>query len=68
MRESVLRRKISHIIMLLAKELDIDEERALRLFYSTKTYEQLSDSGTGIQLMSDAYILENVLNEIRGLQ
>lgn len=39
MRDSVLWRKKSHIIMMLADRLEIDEERALNIFYSTKTYQ-----------------------------
>ena len=66
MRDSVLWRKKSHIIIMLAEKLGIDEERALNIFYSTETYKQLSDPDSGIQLMSDEYILENVLNEIIG--
>lgn len=64
MRDSVLWRKKSHIIMMLADKLGIDEEQALNTFYSTKTYIQLSDPKYGLQLMSDEYILENILNEI----
>ena len=64
MRDSVLWRKGSSIVIMLADRLDIDEERALDIFYSTKTYKLLSDSNSGIQLMSDEYILEDVLNEI----
>ncbi len=64
MRDSVLWRKVSSIVIMLADRLDIDEERALDIFYSTKTYKLLSDSNSGIQLMSDEYILEDVLNEI----
>ena len=64
MRDSVLWRKKSHIIMMLADRLEIDEERALNIFYSTKTYQLLSNPDSGIQLMSDEYILENILNEI----
>lgn len=48
----------------LADRLGIDEERALDIFYSTKTYKLLSDPQSGIRLMSDEYILEDVLNEI----
>lgn len=65
MRNSVLWRKQSHIIIMLAEELQIDVERALDLFYSTKTYLQLSDPKYGLQLMSDRYIVENVLEELR---
>ena len=64
MRDSVLWRKQSHIIMMLAEALHIDAERALDLFYSTETYHQLSDPKYGLQLMSDQYILDNVLGEI----
>ena len=65
MRDSVLWRKESHIIMMLADVLHIDAERALDLFYSTRTYRQLSDPKYGLQLMSDPYIVENTLNELR---
>ena len=41
MRDSVLWRKTARIIMELASVLAISEERALDLFYSTKTYRQL---------------------------
>ena len=65
MRDSVLWRKISHVIMLLADTLQIDAERAIDLFYTTKTYHQLTDPSSGRQLMSDQYILENVLDELK---
>ena len=65
MRDSVLWRKTARIIMELASVLAISEERALDLFYSTETYRQLSDSKYGLQLMSDGYIVENVLSELR---
>ena len=66
MRDTVLWRKHSRIIMKLADALQIDVERALDLFYSTKTYQQLSDSKYGLQLMSDDYILEELMDELRG--
>ena len=64
MRDSVLWRKVSNIVIMLADRLESDEDRALDMFYSTKTYKLLSDPKSGIQLMSDNYILEDVLNEI----
>ena len=67
MRDTVLWRKQSRIIMLLAEKLQIDAERALALFYSTKVYEQLSEPKYGLQLMSDGYILEEVIDELRGI-
>lgn len=65
MRDTVLWRKQSHIIMMLAEALQIDAERALDLFYSTKTYRQLSDPRYGLQLMSDLYLLDNIMMEIQ---
>ena len=66
MRDIVLWRKQARIIFALATELSISEECALDLFYSTETYRQLSDPKYGLQLMSDGYIVENVLSELRG--
>ena len=65
MRDNVLWRKQSRIIMLLAETLHISAERALDLFYSTEVYQQLTNSNSGLQLMSDQYILEDLINELR---
>ena len=65
MRDTVLWRKQSHVIMLLAETLHIDAERALNLFYSTETYRQLADPKYGLQLMSDKYLVENILAELQ---
>ena len=64
MRDAVLWRKQSHLTMMLTEALDIDAEQALDLFYSTKTYKQLTDPSSGLQLMSDLYLLEDILNEL----
>ncbi len=66
MRDTVLWRKQSHIILLLAEKLQIDAERALNIFYSTNTYLQLTNPKYCLHLMSDQYILENVLRELAG--
>ena len=65
MRDSVLWRKQSRLIMLLADFLQIDAERALNLFYTTQVYQQLSNPKFGLHLMSDDYILENLIDELR---
>ena len=65
MRKSVLWRKQSHIIMMLAEILQIDAERALDLFYSTETYRHLADPKYGLYLMSDEYLVEDILAELR---
>lgn len=51
--------------MLLAATLQIDVERALNLFYSTKTYRLLSEPKYGLQQMSDEYLLDNILAELQ---
>jgi hypothetical protein len=65
MRDNVLWRKQARIIMALASALEVDEEKALDIFYSTETYRQLSDVKYGLQLMSDGYVLENVIAELK---
>ena len=65
MRDNVLWRKQASIIMLLANTLQIDSDRALDLCYSTQTAQQLADPAMGLQLMSDQYIVENILSEIQ---
>lgn len=64
MRENVLWRKESRLIMALSDALAINPEEALDVFYSTEAYHQLSNPKTGLQLMSDGYILENILSEL----
>ena len=65
MRDNVLWRKQSRIIMILADTLKILPERALDLYYSTKVYEQMTEPKYGLQLMSDDYILEELIEELR---
>ena len=65
MRDNVLWRKKSHIISLLADALQIDPERALGIFYASTAYQQLDDPKYGLQLMSDQYILEDILTELQ---
>ena len=65
MRDNVLWRKQSRIILLLADTLNISAERALDLYYSTRVYEQMTDPKYGLQLMSDDYILEELIDELR---
>ncbi len=65
MRDNVLWRKQSRIIMLLAEYLNISPERALDIYYSTKIYQQMNDPKYCLQLMSDGYILEEIITELR---
>lgn len=50
--------------MLLAKKKNITPEQALDIYYSSRTAQLLSDPNTGLQLMSDQYVLEDLLEEL----
>ena len=65
MRDQVLWRKISRIIMLLARQLEVSPQRALEIFYETRVSDRLHDPRYGLHLMSDAYILEDIILELQ---
>ena len=50
--------------MRLAKEENITPEQALDVFYSSSTAQKLADPRTGLQLMSDDYVFEDLLEEL----
>ncbi len=64
MRDQVLWRKEGRIAALLAERLEIDAERALDIFYNSRTYKLLSNPDSGLQLQSDDYILADLLREL----
>lgn len=65
MKDYLLYRKITRIILQLAEELHISTKRALLLFYSTKVGQQLHDPKYGYQLMSDTYIVNDIMSELQ---
>lgn len=66
MRDNVLWRKIARIIMMIADGLQISSERALDLFYRSNVYQMLVDPRYGLQTMSDTYIYDEFMMELRG--
>lgn len=64
MRDQVLWRKEGRIVALLADRLDIDTERALDILYNSHTFALLSNPDSGLQLQSDDYILNDLLQEL----
>jgi hypothetical protein len=60
--------KIGRVITLLAERLDISSERALDIFYTSQTNERLHDEKTGLYLMSDLYIVDEVVMELQNRQ
>lgn len=67
MRDQVLWRKNARIVALLAEMLSISTERALDIFYNSKTYTLLVNPESGLQLQSDAYILTDILRELEDI-
>ena len=58
--------KIGRIVALLSERLDISDERALDIFYTSRTNERLHDEHTGLYLMSDHFILDEIILELQG--
>ena len=58
--------KIGRIVTQLSERLDISSERALDLFYTSKTNERLHDESTLLYTISDGYIVDEVIREIQG--
>ena len=57
--------KIGRIVTLLAERLDISGERALDIFYTSKTNELLHDPSTLLYTFGDLYIVDEVIREIQ---
>ncbi len=64
MRDQVSWRKIGRIAALLSDRLSIEPERALDLIYNSRTFTLLSNPDSGLNLMSDQYILTDLLREL----
>ena len=59
--------KSAGVVMALSRRLNISMERALELFYSSKTCDDLHDSSTLLYTFSDDYIADEVVAERKGL-
>lgn len=65
MRDQVFWRKTARIIRILAEKLCISQERAMDIVYNSDTYALLSNPESGLFLMSDAYIVEDLTRELQ---
>lgn len=63
MRDQVLWRKIARIIELIRDKLDISADKAMDLFYNSRTFALLNNPDSGLNLMSDQYIFEDFCRE-----
>ena len=62
-QEIILSNQIEQIAAELAKRLNIDAERALELFYASKTCAELHDKSTGLYLYGNLYIADEFMRE-----
>lgn len=65
LRDSQLWMKIGRICTILAKQLDVSPERAFDIYQNSKTSELLNDERSLLYLMSDLYIVDNIITELR---
>ncbi len=68
MDKHILWNKIARIIMQLSETLDITPERAMYLFYESDTCAMLHDPKYGLHLMSDTYLVNDIIGELREKQ
>lgn len=65
MRDQVLWRKTARIIAILADRLNVSQERAMDIFYNSQTFEIYNNPESGLQLLSDYYVAEDVVRELQ---
>ena len=63
-QEIIMSNRIGAIAVILAKKLNIDNVKALKLFYESDTCAKLHNKDTGLYLYSDLYIVDDFLMEI----
>lgn len=59
----LLQRKFARIIENLAKEAHITEEEAMGLFYTSKTYQLISQGISDLHCYSDGYLVDELMLE-----
>lgn len=68
LNDIVLWSRIGCITVKLSRRLNISKERALGLLYNSKTLERLRNHNFDLYLMSDTYIVNDCLAELREIQ
>ena len=66
--KTLLQMKYARIIFLLAKKANVTEEKAMELFYASKTYALISKGVSDLHCLSDAYLAEEILLETKQTQ
>ena len=66
MKDYILYRKITRIIIQLSEELQISPKRAMLIFYNSTVGQQLHDPKYGYPIMSATYIVNDTKAELAG--
>lgn len=64
-QEMILSNRIGIISANIARRLDIEPARALKLFYASKTCADLHDKETGLYLYGNLYIADEFIRELQ---
>ncbi len=62
-QEIIMSNRIGAISVELAKRLNIEPVRALKLFYESQTCAYLHDKSTGLYLYGDLYVADEFMRE-----
>ncbi len=65
-QEIIMSNRIGAIAVLLAKQLNISNVSALKLFYESETCHNLHDKSTGLYLYGDLYVVDEFMREKKG--
>ena len=67
-QEIIMSNRIGAIAILLAKQLNITNVQALKLFYESETCAKLHDKSTGLYLYGDLYVVDEFMFEMQNKQ
>ena len=67
-QEIIISNRIGAISMELAKRLNIEPVKALKLFYESQTCADLHDKATGLYLYGDLYVADEFMREMENLK
>lgn len=56
------------LVEMLIEEYNYDMQKALDVFYNSKTFELLSDSSTGLYYQSAGYVFDYLKEEMASIQ
>lgn len=65
MLDFLLWNKIARVIAQLANTLNVSNDRALAIFYDSEVCKMLHNPELGLHLMSDTYIVNDLIEELR---